>query len=93
VGPLLIRRYGNSFSFARAFHASQLFRNCAFAPSNVATRWERASSAVGVHGPEPAQIVGTAAGLINAPDLPLASKHGVVRPVFVDPGAEPGRAE
>jgi hypothetical protein len=66
------------------------------APSPPPT-WPRDGSArhraVGVDGLEPAQIVGTAASLINAPDLPLASNHGVVRPVFVDPGAEPGRAE
>jgi hypothetical protein len=47
--------------------------------------------AVDCYRPEPAQIVGTAAGLINAPDLPLAGKDGVVRAVFVDPGAEAGR--
>jgi hypothetical protein len=47
---------------------------------------------VSVHGPEPAQTVGSAAGLINAPDLPLAGKDGVVRPVLVDAGAEAGRA-
>jgi hypothetical protein len=35
--------------------------------------------------------MGTAAGLIDAPDLPLAGKDGVVRPVLVDAGAETGR--
>jgi hypothetical protein len=45
------------------------------------------------HRPEPAQIVETAAGLVDAADLPLAGKDGVVRPVLVDAGAEAGRAE
>ena len=45
------------------------------------------------HRPEPAQTVGTAAGLIDAADLPLAGVDGVVRAVLVDPGAEAGRAE
>jgi hypothetical protein len=45
------------------------------------------------HRPEPAQIVGTAAGLVNAPDLPLAGKDGVVRSILVDAGAEAGRTE
>jgi len=47
---------------------------------------------VDVHRPEPAQIVGTAARFVDAADLPLAGVDGVVRPVFVDPGAEAGRA-
>ena len=48
---------------------------------------------MGVCGPEPTQTVGTAAGLIDAADLPLAAVHAIVRPVLVDPGAETGRAE
>jgi len=43
------------------------------------------------HRPEPAQTVGTPARLIDAPDLPLAGKDGVVRPVLVDAGAETER--
>jgi hypothetical protein len=43
-----------------------------------------------IHDPESAHSVGTAAGLINAPDLPLAGNDGVVRSV-VDAGAETGR--
>ena len=42
------------------------------------------------HRPEPAQTVGTAAGLIDAADLPLAAVDGVVRSVLVDAGAEAG---
>ena len=47
--------------------------------------------AVDGHRPEPAQIVGTATGLVDATDLPAAGGDGVVRPVLVDPGAEAGR--
>ena len=43
--------------------------------------------------PEPAQIVWTSAGLVDAADLPLAGNDGVVRTVLVDPGAEAARAE
>jgi hypothetical protein len=55
----------------------------------VATRPERVIGPVDGHRTEPAQTVGTAAGLINAPDLPLAGKDGVVRAVLVDAAAEP----
>jgi hypothetical protein len=41
------------------------------------------------HGPEPAQTVGAAAGLIDAADLPAAAEDGQVRAVLVDPGARP----
>ena len=44
------------------------------------------------HRPEPIQIVGTAAILVDPTDTPLAGKDGVVRPALVDPGAEAGRA-
>jgi DNA polymerase-3 subunit beta len=65
-----------------------------WSPAEPALRLSLPSQAgvAGVHGPEPAQTVGTATGLINAPDLPLAGEDGVVRPVLVDPGAEAGRA-
>src|SRR6478735_1931435 len=43
--------------------------------------------------PEPAQVFGTAARLVDAANFPLASADGVVRAVLVDPGAETGRAE
>ena len=43
--------------------------------------------------PEPAQVFGTAARLVDAANFPLASADGVVRAVLVDPGAEAGRAE
>ena len=39
--------------------------------------------------PEPAQMVGTATGLIDAADIPLAAVDGEVLPVLVDPGARP----
>src|SRR4051812_35806996 len=48
---------------------------------------------VGVHGPEPAQTVGAAAGLVDAADLPLTCQNDVVRPVLVDAGAKTGWAE
>ena len=38
-------------------------------------------------------MLGVAANLIDAADIPLASEDGVVRSVLVDPGAEAGRAE
>ena len=37
--------------------------------------------------------VGATAGLVDAPDLPLAGKDSVVRPVLINAGAETGRAE
>jgi hypothetical protein len=39
------------------------------------------------------QTVGTATGLVDATNTPLATVDGVIRPVLVDPGAEAGRAE
>jgi hypothetical protein len=45
------------------------------------------------HGPEPAQTVGTAAGLIDAPDLQLAAIDDLVGPVLVNAGAKARRAE
>ena len=44
--------------------------------------------AVDGHRPEPAQTVGTAAGLVDAADLPRAAADSVVRTVLIDPGAE-----
>ena len=49
--------------------------------------------AVDGHRLEPAQTVGTAAGLIDAADIPAAAVDGVVRAVLVDRGAGAGRAE
>jgi hypothetical protein len=42
--------------------------------------------------PEPAQTVGTAAGLVDATNIPSATVDGVVRAVLIDPRAEAGRA-
>jgi hypothetical protein len=42
------------------------------------------------HRPEPTQNVGSAAGLIDAADLLLASVEGVVWAVLIDPGAKAG---
>ena len=44
------------------------------------------------HRPEPAQIIGTATGLVNAANRRSAAVDGVVRPVVVDSGTEAGRA-
>jgi hypothetical protein len=52
-----------------------------------------ASSDHGVHGPEPAQTVGTAARHVDAPDLPLAANDGVIWAVLADAGAKTGRAK
>jgi hypothetical protein len=38
--------------------------------------------------PEPAQMFGTAAGLVDAADVPAATVDGVIRPVLVDAGAD-----
>jgi hypothetical protein len=53
--------------------------------SSVATRSARVI--------EPLIAVGTAAGLIDAADVPAAAVDGVVRLVLIDPGAEAGRTE
>jgi hypothetical protein len=83
---------GTSSSLAHAFQASQLLWNWTLASSRVATRSER-HRAVDGQRPEPAQTVGTAAGLVDAAGIPLAGVDGVVTPILVDPGAEAGRAE
>jgi hypothetical protein len=43
------------------------------------------------HGPEPAQIIGTATGLVNAANRPSAAVDGVIRSVLIGPGAKAGR--
>jgi hypothetical protein len=43
--------------------------------------------------PEPPQAVGTATGLVDAADLPLAAVDGIIRSVLVDPRAKAGRTE
>jgi hypothetical protein len=45
----------------------------------------------GGHRPEPAQIVGTATGRVNAANRSSAAVHGVVRSVLFNPGAELAR--
>ncbi len=42
--------------------------------------------------PEPPQMIGGAAHLVDASDIPPSSVDRVILPVLVDPGAEPGRA-
>ena len=42
---------------------------------------------IDVHGPEPSQIIWTAAGLIDAADIPLAAADNEVRRVLVDAAA------
>jgi len=42
---------------------------------------------------KPAQIIGTATGLVNATDCPSAAVNGVVRAVLIDPGTKTGRAK
>ena len=68
----------SSSSEAHAFHRFQLASNSALAWSSVAARlscvgslacWERS-----VERPEPAQIGGAGAGLIDAADAPLAAE-------------------
>jgi hypothetical protein len=49
--------------------------------------------AVDGHGPEPAHILGTAAGLVDTTNIPLAAADDVVRAVLVDPGAKVGWAD
>ena len=44
-----------------------------------------------VERPEPAQIGGTGAHLIDAPDAPLAAEHAVIDVVLVDAMAKAGR--
>ena len=46
------------------------FRNCALASSKVATRSERVIGPVNGERPEPAQMIGTTARLIDAADRP-----------------------
>ena len=47
----------------------------------------------GGHRPEPAQIVGTATGRVNAANRSSAAVHGVVRSVLFNPGAETSRTQ
>ena len=87
----LLRPRGSD-TWAFASHRTQRELPTAFASSGGATRSERVIRA-DRQRPEPAQIVGTAAGLIDAADAPLAAIDGVVRAVLVDPGAEAGGAQ
>ena len=66
--------------------------NCALASSKVATRSARVTGPLTVRDQNQAQTVGTAAGLVDATNIPLATVDGIVRAVLVDPGAEAGRA-
>jgi hypothetical protein len=63
------------------------------ASSKVATRSARVTGPLTVRDQNQAQTVGTAAGLVDATNIPLAGNDGVVWAVLVDPGAEAGRAE
>jgi hypothetical protein len=63
------------------------------ASSKVATGSERVIGPFAFIDQNQRRRSGTPAGLINASDLPLADKDGVVRPVLVDAGAETGRSK
>ena len=51
-----------------------------------------APSAIDGYRPEPTHVLRSAAGLIDAADVPLAAVDDVVWAVFVDPRTEAGRA-
>ena len=90
IGPTTDARrpYSVSTNSAHAFQASQLFFSCALASSKVATRSDRAMADDGQR-PEPAEMIGTAARLVDAADCPVATEDRVVGPVLVDPGPRP----
>jgi hypothetical protein len=81
-----------SFRLVHVFHASNSFEIAPWPPPR-SPRDLNASSGRWHSWTRTSQTVGTAAGLINAPDLPLAGTDGGVRPVLIDAQAESGRAQ
>ena len=92
VIPEIYHSPGTSSSFAHPSRRPSSSENCALASSKVATRSARVTGPLTVRDQNQAQTVGTAAGLVDATNIPLATVDGVVRAVLVDPGAKAGRA-